>query len=563
VLSIAQDVTVFKMIALFGVFGIGLLVFAVFVVALATKRNGIAATLGALLLAGFGLSALFLLFRSVEVYTPPQISVPLTAPSAPSAPRLEISSPQIDHASYGRISFFGLLLAVGFLGFVIAGVLKVTKKCDGGGHNWSALLLIPLAFFVVMGGVRVTKTTHVNANPAPPVVNTFPAPPAPPVAQADVHHQIEHGDIHVLMDKADAPRIDLKAEAAAGVAVMSVAETQNAEQSKDAVADSEKVVTAETTAIETEPAATDETSDAEKPTAAEEQDEVTATAIAAKSSDTDAKSDDLADDDGEEPKAQPVPNSTEAAQNSPATSLEVEIGSADEPKPSKPLPEWVEQQPARVGEVRREVIATDEYSSVDECYEARDIYMLLRTYEHIQRLVGLPYRRTTLPSLSHGNYFVQSDGTEVDRHGEFDPGEWQFAHSSESVWNDPRLQALQAMGVGIDYVQREIAKEEYIVTNDRSFGPMKKLYTLMEFSPAVDRELRAHWENYERKERLASVGVGAGGILGLLGFVYGLLKIDTLTKGYYTKRLFIGVPAAIIGGTVLLSLIVRFSLLPT
>ena len=43
------------------------------------------------------------------------------------------------------------------------------------------------------------------------------------------------------------------------------------------------------------------------------------------------------------------------------------------------------------------------------------------------------------------------------------------------------------------------------------------------------------------------VGAGAGSVLGLIGLVFGLLKVDTWTKGYYTKRLFLGVPAAIIG----------------
>jgi hypothetical protein len=36
---------------------------------------------------------------------------------------------------------------------------------------------------------------------------------------------------------------------------------------------------------------------------------------------------------------------------------------------------------------------------------------------------------------------------------------------------------------------------------------------------------------------------------------WGLLKIDSWTKGYYTKRLFIGVPAVIIGIIALLALV--------
>jgi hypothetical protein len=85
---------------------------------------------------------------------------------------------------------------------------------------------------------------------------------------------------------------------------------------------------------------------------------------------------------------------------------------------------------------------------------------------------------------------------------------------------------------------------------------MKKLYTRVEFSQSVDNELRKRWDEYRREERFAIVGTGAGSVLALLGFVYGLLKVDTWTKGYYTKRLFLGVPAAIIGLGTLFTLLV-------
>jgi hypothetical protein len=84
---------------------------------------------------------------------------------------------------------------------------------------------------------------------------------------------------------------------------------------------------------------------------------------------------------------------------------------------------------------------------------------------------------------------------------------------------------------------------------------MKKLYTLVEFTPAVDRELRARWDTYRRQERLTTVGIGAVSVLGLVGLAWGLLRVDTLTKGYYTKRLFVGVPAAIITVLLFLSLL--------
>jgi hypothetical protein len=99
---------------------------------------------------------------------------------------------------------------------------------------------------------------------------------------------------------------------------------------------------------------------------------------------------------------------------------------------------------------------------------------------------------------------------------------------------------MKAMGLGSIYIRREVVPEdgEYLETVERSFGPMRKLYTQMEFTPSVDRELRERWESHQREERLAVVGAGAGGILGLLGMVYGLLKVDTWTTGYYHERLF-------------------------
>jgi len=116
------------------------------------------------------------------------------------------------------------------------------------------------------------------------------------------------------------------------------------------------------------------------------------------------------------------------------------------------------------------------------------------------------------------------------------------------------------MGINADYVRRKIvAKDlneseprEYVETVERSIGPMKKLYLQIEFTPDIDRELRQRWDAYERRERFAVAGVSAGSLLGLLTLVFALLKVDTATKGYYTKRLFIGVPAAIIGSWLLL-----------
>jgi hypothetical protein len=207
-------------------------------------------------------------------------------------------------------------------------------------------------------------------------------------------------------------------------------------------------------------------------------------------------------------------------------------------------PAWVDGT-KRTGNVPREVIATDEYQTTDECYQAMDVYLMLKTYQRLQQLAGRSYGDGGLPSLTFRNGGIYGDGALMS------------LGRGDNSWDAPdyRLQSLRNMGLTIDYLRREVvAKDsktnephEYIETLERSFGPMKKLYLQIEFTPATDRELRRYWESHERAERFAVVGLGAGSLLGFLGCIFGLLKIDTWTKGYYTKRLFIGAPLAILG----------------
>jgi hypothetical protein len=189
-------------------------------------------------------------------------------------------------------------------------------------------------------------------------------------------------------------------------------------------------------------------------------------------------------------------------------------------------PHWAVVPPGRVGDVRRFTLCTGPWSTEPECERERDRLLMTHIYSQIQWLNG-----------THASNQTYKERLATD------------ADSEE-------LNALQRAGITIDYAHREIAKEEYWQIEEHSFGPMKRLWTLIEYTPAVDRELRQRWDTYRRQERFAVVSAGAGGVLGLLGLCYGLLKVDTWTKGYYTKRLFLGVPAAIIGaGTLLAAMI--------
>ena len=185
-------------------------------------------------------------------------------------------------------------------------------------------------------------------------------------------------------------------------------------------------------------------------------------------------------------------------------------------------PAWVDEMPKKVGNTQRSVVVAGEYATIEECYDKSDELLNQATINYINQFAG-----------GRAGFDKRLLGPE------------DVIIKQSSV--------LDRMGVGIDYIRREIAKDEYVETVERSFGPMKKLHTLIEFSPSVDQDLRRRWDEYRRQERFAVVGAGAGSVLGLIGLAFGLLKVDTWTKGYYTKRLFLGVPAAIIGLVGLLS----------
>ena len=105
---------------------------------------------------------------------------------------------------------------------------------------------------------------------------------------------------------------------------------------------------------------------------------------------------------------------------------------------------------------------------------------------------------------------------------------------------------LEGMGISLSYVMKEICRESYTETVDSSVGEMKKVHVLMEFTHSVEDELREDWRAYQRRFRITLVTKIAAFVLATLAALYGLLQLDTWTRGYYTGRLLVGVPAAII-----------------
>jgi hypothetical protein len=178
-----------------------------------------------------------------------------------------------------------------------------------------------------------------------------------------------------------------------------------------------------------------------------------------------------------------------------------------------PEPDWVKRPPGLVGNVRKVVVSAGPYKTLDECHAELENKLRNVVWSHIIELASAASGR---------------------------------AMSSPS---------LESLNIGTDYILRELCTEEYVEDVEASFGPMKRAYALVEFNQTQDAELLNRWKTYARRDRLAMAGLGATFVVGCLALAFGLLKVDTWTRGYYSKRLFIGVPAAIIGVVWLLSLL--------
>ena len=118
--------------------------------------------------------------------------------------------------------------------------------------------------------------------------------------------------------------------------------------------------------------------------------------------------------------------------------------------------------------------------------------------------------------------------------------------------NDGSRESLKSMLLGMDTVWRDICAESWVEKSEASFGPMQQVHVLMEFTAAQDERLKQAFRRYQRSGRIAGMGTAAGAVVASLMLLYGLLQADNATKGYYSKRLFFGVPAVIIGLALLL-----------
>ncbi len=174
-------------------------------------------------------------------------------------------------------------------------------------------------------------------------------------------------------------------------------------------------------------------------------------------------------------------------------------------------PPWVITPPKAIGNVYRKSVASDPFVTEEECRRQLESEQLPQAVSHrIEQLVS---------------------------------GEAGYPVTVASPL---------PLGIGLDYIFREICVDDFTGEVNSSVGTMKKVHVLLEFNDSVDNELRHAWLNHERKTRLQSFGKYAGIILAALAAVYGLLRVDTWTRGYYSQQLLWGSAIAIIAVVFLL-----------
>lgn len=174
-------------------------------------------------------------------------------------------------------------------------------------------------------------------------------------------------------------------------------------------------------------------------------------------------------------------------------------------------PPWVITPPKAIGNVYRKSVASDPFVTEEECRRQLESEQLPQAVSHrIKQLVS---------------------------------GEAGYPVTVASPL---------PLGIGLDYIFREICVDDFTGEVNSSVGTMKKVHVLLEFNDSVDSDLRQAWLNHEQSSRLQSFGKYALIALAALAAIYGLLRIDTWTRGYYSKQLLWGSAIAIIAVVFLL-----------
>ena len=189
--------------------------------------------------------------------------------------------------------------------------------------------------------------------------------------------------------------------------------------------------------------------------------------------------------------------------------IPVEVSAAAE-GPKVVRPAWVDQKPHRQGRDYITTVKVGPYATIEECRQA----------------LPAELRRV------------------VERYSD----EWLDSPG-----------AGRRAALPMSYIQDEIVTQEWITPHQSEYFATNGMlwnYAQLRFDDDDRRLIQRRFHDAAVAERLGYTGAWSGMVLLLIGTLFGYLKLDTATKGYYTGRLKLAAAATILAGSAATAMLV-------
>ncbi|MEX0939631.1 MAG: hypothetical protein WDZ59_17335 [Pirellulales bacterium] len=185
-----------------------------------------------------------------------------------------------------------------------------------------------------------------------------------------------------------------------------------------------------------------------------------------------------------------------------------EPGFAAAPSPERARPAWVDASPKRIGSnAYQKTVQVGPYSTEQEIEQQLNHVLMFAVADYSRQLVG-----------------------DVSALGS------NYSHRT-----------LYQAGITPAYIRQNFCIDEHTELEEKPYGTMRTAYVLMEFDQDDNRRLAARWREVRRQQGVLLASSGGLFVLSLLGVFFGYLKLDTLTKGYYSLRLKLAAVVVILG----------------
>lgn len=163
-------------------------------------------------------------------------------------------------------------------------------------------------------------------------------------------------------------------------------------------------------------------------------------------------------------------------------------------------PSWVSQSPIKDGDLHSIVVSSGPYVTASEAHRVLDEALAASTAEYIREFLGSDY-------------------------------------------------APNVLRYDIGYIEQHLVSPQHRYDESQWFsvGEMRQSYAMLTFTPEFRGELTEKWRRVVSASRLAQTGLIVGAAFSLLVVGFGYLRADTVTRGYYTRRLQLATLATILG----------------